>query len=868
MPSGYYPKVAINKPQSGVALKVTTKTDRTPTNAVLEPMPEIFNILGIGGNNLEFKISLSFESHPSGSFSFLAQAKDKIKIQETLKIGTEFDAFSLPWRITNISIAETTSTDQPIRPIAINISLGGKYENYLNLPLALLKTSVDPFKGIDPDCLGQTKPEYKQKLDKSMTVQRLASRAGTSFSGAGNWRFDISYETDPKDSTTLETKLKSLQFSNKTFLIYSNPKAIKAKTVNSVRKWKVGEDIIIGSVTSTIRGKKPSYNGSLIVEKSFNFKLDPTKKLPSAKIEPDNLPLQKEDPPTLVAYFWPRHKLNNSFIQKETIIEEPIKGDKKRWRRRSPKKETIIEDADNAEEPPGNGRAEDVSQNFDQSGPQKVWKQVEYVDGVEVASKIKVYGYAFTGANSAVWNENSSSWETTSVSGTWKVVKSTKTVHDFEREYGFHLGYETTGFSLQRLKQESTGVPETAIYYSLVEKELNSKNIGKLLGEVDAEEALQLPEEDLRAALGQIAGAFEFKKVKFIEEEAKYLEPEKRYFKDSNIPFRIEDVRKVCLPNGRPEWIIDRADPYLAPTYFASLIQIFKSSYLSEINPEWSLQTQINTVLAFTPEEQQDRAIVTKLVTGEISLEETKTIVEPEAKFHTVYTSSYASKGPGFNQKLQQTTLERREGRPESNLLRLPSVFYREEEEDDKNKEKKAEEPKIFEHWVESAGITNPDKYLTGGSLEYEGCDTVAKAKKAAEFDLWRRNVTSLGTKEITIAYTNETKMIREGDIIDLTVNNIIGEYRVTGIDFTIKLQGKINDTNLVTCDGIKLTLVPEPKISLKYSKQKPLQTKMASKTDDDITMFQSTTLKDKHRKLKYTDKITSRIKPPSRQKA
>ena len=58
--------------------------------AILEKMPNIFSWLPIGGESLNFEISLGLEQHPSGSFSFLAKAKDKLEIEKKFELIEKF----------------------------------------------------------------------------------------------------------------------------------------------------------------------------------------------------------------------------------------------------------------------------------------------------------------------------------------------------------------------------------------------------------------------------------------------------------------------------------------------------------------------------------------------------------------------------------------------------------------------------------------------------------------------------------------------------------------------------------------------------------------------------------------------------------
>ncbi|MGL5193796.1 MAG: hypothetical protein ACRC8Y_09340 [Chroococcales cyanobacterium] len=799
-----------------MSLKVTRKTGSLPTDAVLDRLPDIFEWLPIGGETVDFQVSLSFDGHPSGSFSFIALAEDRLLIEKSLAIGSEFDAFGVGWRISSLAIAEAPASEQPVRPIAINVSLGGKYENYLSTPLKLNGVTSTP--RVERECI--TEEPTRLRLEVKSTVQTLAQRAGTVFNGPGRWEFPIPADAPPSESTTLSNKISDLEFVNESFPFYSDPKAITAKPIKSVKTWKIEEGVLMGATSYTVNGKTPIFNKKLqSPSKKLGFKIIQSS-LPGVPISPKAPPMQVEPPPILVSYFWPAFKLEapeGKFVQSETLKEdEKPQGKTVTWTRVPPVYTTLQSGDKNASSPPLGSRKGDTNLNFDQSGPQKTLKTTRYCDGVEISSKLEVYGFVVMGENAVTWN--GSRWLRNPNAGTWRKVKEYNTVQDFETKYGFHIGYRSNGWELTRYRQESSDIPETAIESSLGNRDLSVENITPLLGSVSPDEALEIPENSLRTFLGRISQLYAFNSCKVIEEQSKTLVPESLYFNE------IEEdqdraTREVCLPNGEiEEQPTDDVDPGYAPAHIVMSTVAYKSNYQTRLNPEYFIQSQINTTLELSAEEKQDRFVDERLFAGSVSLQETSVVInstKPGYESHVVYNTSYSSQGPSFRLKLQQSTFEGQLGRPATESNRLPSIFNRNETlSEELTNEKTTEEPDTIEYWVETP-LDRPSDGLSGGSLSYVGCKTVAEAERAAKYDLWKRNVTGLGTKDITVQYNKDTSLIKEGDLVDLTVNNIKGLYRVMGLSYALTIRG----LKLVTCSGIKLTLAPEPVVNVIMSR-------------------------------------------------
>ena len=827
--TGNYTK--IQKPATGARLSLTRKPNALSTDIVLNRLPDIFSWLPIGGDNSTFQVSVSLESHPTGSFSFVTKAENRLYLETALPNGAEFEAFGIGWAVKSTTIAEIPASDQPIRPILVSVSLGGKYENYVSIPIAYVKSAPKTGQSVDEDCQGK-KNSDKTPKPKKTSVIAIARQAGVNFSAPGDWTFEIPPDAARSSSTTIASKLGELQFSNKCFIDYSNPEKITAIQPESVNQWEIGENLIIGGVSTNYQSKSPVFNQELSKPKALSFNIK-SGQVPGTRLSQAPLPLQQEPPPILSDYFWPRYKLDGIEKQKAKIEEEIVQGqdNKPRFRRVPPTKYTLISGDVKPNVPPGSGSPSDMNQNFDQSGPKKTRKTTDYVNGQEVRSVVEIFGYVIYGEFSCFWDGEK--WKKLFPGGAWTVVSRIETKQNFETEYGFNVGYTSKGWELVRFRQESADVPETAIAASLSSRGLSSDNISPLLSKVKSEEVLQLDSNLAREFLSQISDLYRFVRNATIEEQVKTLVPESSLF-ITDVVTELESTDKICLPNGKSA-LSDEPDPNYIPPYVLVESNTLKSNYLRDLNPEYQLQYHVNTQLGLSEEDKQSQTVDPWVFTGSTLLEQFKLDISNDVEgqeSYTTYQSSYASSGPSFNLKLQQATYEQKLGRPSVESAPMAEVFSRIEEEDKDigKKEKEAKEP--HEHYIESVLENAPtgSKNLSGGSLTYANCDTSSKAQAAAKFDLWLRNIKGIGTKTLTIVYNEETSEIKVGDIVNLVVNNIKGKYRVTALSYTLKVHGVCQNKNLVTSEGINLTLVPEPVIELSYTKERPKKGKYSGK--------------------------------------
>lgn len=828
----------IQKPKNGSRLFLTRKPNVLGTDIVLNRMPDIFSWLPIGGDNSSFQVNTSLESHPSGSFSFVTKAENRSYLESALPNGAEFEAFGIGWSIKSMTIAEIPASDQPIRLILVSVSLGGKYENYVSLPITYVKSTPKTDQGVDEECLGAG-AEQKTPKPKKTSVGAIARQAGVKFSAPGNWKFEIPTDASRSDSTTIANKLGELQFSNNCFIDYTDPEKITAIQPEAVKQWDIGEDLVIGGVSTAYQSKSPVFNQKLSKPKTLNFEIK-TGQVPGIAIAPTISPLQKESPPILSDYFWPSYKLDGIEKQETEIKEEITQGNKKpRFRRVPPIKYTLISGDVDPTLPPGNGSPTDMNQNFDQSGPKKTRKTTDYINGQEVRSVVEIFGYVIYGEFCCFWNSPKQQWNKVFPGGAWTLVSRIETKQNFETKYGFNVGYTSKGWELVRFRQESADVPETAIAVSLSSRDLTSDNISPLLSGAKAEDVVQLDSNLIKGYLSRIADLYRFVQNATIEEQVKTLVPESELY-ITDVITEFEGTDKICLPNGKSSFS-DVPDPNYTPPYVMVESNTFKSNYLRGFNPEYQLQSNVNANLELSEEDRQSRTVDPFLVTGTTSLEQFKLDVSGDIdsqESFLLYQSSYSSSGPYFGLKLQQATYEQKLGRPSVESAPMAEVFSRIEEVDENfNKEiKEAKEP--YEYYVESVLLEAPilgSKNISGGSLSYVNCDTAAKAQKAAKFDLWLRNIKGIGTKTLTIAYNQETNKIKVGDIINLTVNNIKSKCRVIVLSYNIKIHGTIKDRQLVTSEGINLTLVPEPVIELKFAKKRPKKGKYNSKKSKTI---------------------------------
>lgn len=823
---GLYPNFAnISKPPRGktVSLGIVGTADTVPTDIVLMTTPDIFKWLPIGTRDLKVTVSQKFEDLPSSSITFLAYADDKFELVELLKIGAEFSMFSTAWRIDGLNFVEVPYSDNPSRIMGVTVNLVGAYKNYLDKKIPLLNTPNKPLK-FDPDCASTTTKLPKRQT--RTTCQNIASRAGTSFTGPGTWSFDIPHEATPEDSVTLKEKLDAFKLINGCFIYYGGAKQIEAKLIDAVDVWEINDTTVIANTIDTpIQGFIPDFNGK--VQPAYKLPQALNKPLPDVKGVPPAITIKDEPKPINAVYYWPKSKLDGEFSQTEEMLaEEQSQEDIKLWRRKPSVTFNKVSGDLKPATSPGGGMAGDVRLNHDQSGPKLVRIEETVRDGVTLRTTTTEYGHAFTGNSLANWNNGSKKWEMRKTIGAWQVVKKTTETKEFEPRWGFYVGSVTKGWDLFRFRQESDGLPETAVASHLMGgREVNSTNLAPLLSEVsvDDDTFAAMDQSIFLGFVSQVVNLYRFNKTAITERETLTLESLRKYYPDSEIPFSFGEPKKVCLPNGQSTYLTTLTDPGAAPEYFVSRHVKYSSSFKETSNPEHNLQSQINDALELTDEERSDRAVTPKLTAGANTITDVSVVIDsnipgaPES--YTVYESTYSGSGAGFNRSAQTTTFSRNEGRPSTASERLTNLWVQDEEQQSVTETRKVKESTEYTHYLSSPG--GPSSKLIGGSLSFPEAETLPQAKRAALTKLKLDNINALGSKQITVRFTEESFKIKEGDKVRLTLNGWRGMYRVLSKETTVEVQGNFGDRFVLTSPGITLTLVQEPEVSVSVQRER-----------------------------------------------
>lgn len=816
---------AISRPPTGrtTSLGIVGTADKIPTNIASIEIPDIFKWLPIGTKDTKVTISQKFEDLPSSSLTFLASAEDKFNLVDLLKIGAEFTMFSINWRIDALSFVEVPYSENPSRIMGVTVSLIGAYKNYLDKQVPTL-SSPSKASNFDPDCASET--TKLPKRNRKTTCQNIASRAGTAFTGPGTWSFDIPKDATPEDSVNLKERIDAFKLINGCFIYYSDAKQITAKLLDAVDTWEINDTLVIANTIETpIQGFTPEYNQK--VKPTYKLPQALNKALPGVKGVPPRVTVKDEPKPINAVYYWPPAKLEGTFSQKEEILaEEQRQSEAKLWRRKPSVTFKKVSGDKNPSSPPGGGMAGDVRLNHDQSGPKLVRIEEFVKDGVTIRTTTTEYGHAFSGSNLASYNTSTKRWDMRKTGGGWTKVKQVTETKQYEPRWGFYIGSVTKGWDLFRFRQESDGLPETAVASELIQgREINSTNIGPLLSEVsvDDDTFAALDQSVFSGFVGQVRGLYIFSKNIVTEREILVLEALRKYYDDSEIPFSFGEPEKICLPNGQSTYRTTLTDPGAAPEYFVSRQIKYSSSYKERINPEWSLQGQINDALQLSDEERQDRAVTPKLTAGANTITDVSTVIDrnlpgaPES--YTVYESTYSGSGAGFNRSAQTTTFSRNEGRPSSASERLTNLWVQDEEQQLITENREIKESSEYVYYISSPG--GPSSTLVGGSLSFPEAETLPQAKRAALTKLKLNNLNALGTKQITVQFTEKTFKIKEGDKVRLILNGWRGLYRVMSKEVTIEIQGNYQDKFLLTSPGISLSLAPEPEVSVTVNKEK-----------------------------------------------
>lgn len=155
------------------------------TNRVMDGLPSLFTKFPLSG---AVRISLSFESAPSGSFAFEIPANYRSSIECNMKPGRVVSLYGIDLRISSLSIEQQSLDDYPTGMLIVSAGLGAYYDERLSMPVPYLGVSGGGImrnvtqqeineQDYDPDCGLPPEPGGATSLARAMNSPAFTNAA-------------------------------------------------------------------------------------------------------------------------------------------------------------------------------------------------------------------------------------------------------------------------------------------------------------------------------------------------------------------------------------------------------------------------------------------------------------------------------------------------------------------------------------------------------------------------------------------------------------------------------------------------------------------------------------------------------------------
>ncbi|ARV58081.1 hypothetical protein BZZ01_05020 [Nostocales cyanobacterium HT-58-2] len=716
------------------------------------PYPSLFTQLPLQGT---IQLNRQFEQQPSASFE-MELTLDKSTLQQIFAPGAELDLYGLPLRINNISITELSRAIYPDARCKLSVSLGSRWENYLEKPIFLREdgknnAAVDePFQ--DSECISSATGVLAGAV--STTVQKLLERAGIKYIGPELPLVPVPRDT-PRDAIANPAQLlqERLRVAN-SFLRWSNPAGVEAVPIDSVGVWTYQESDILGEVETGYEAigkesKKP------IVISDLNPVAPDLVNFPSSITLPP-VPNLKKETMTALGFEYPNVEMSGRFSEIANNAAERTQGSSvPRYERKEPQREERVDGDVYAHVPlEGMSLIQTMSLCFDIGGQTKTRSFTTLEDGAEISVINEVWGFAFTAIQIY---EAASGTLRGGVGECWKLLKQTRTDYTYDPTTGYLLYVTESGVNTVRFKQENAESPET----------------------------LQLGASDPEYAL------YNFIKIPVVSRTSYKLQLMPEY---STGGF---EVIKVCNRDGTSS-LIPLINPDYAPPYYVAHERTESVAFTSKANPA-------NEGLSASRGDKLEPP----LIVGEESCFEAITQITPavyEEKYigsrnglpiyqrgreispqkWVKYVKKFKAQGQAIASALEETSIEQGTGNPPTAQKRPPK-YEREEPQSTVPKQQ-------YRYYLQSAGYTMDDPI--GGTESFPLARTLEEALTAARCKYAIENWRSGLQERLQIP---GNLGIKEGDRFNYWCN---GEYRervVLGASTTLNILGIVDGQPRVT---------------------------------------------------------------------
>jgi hypothetical protein len=733
---------------------------RIPTINGLAGLPVLSNIT----------ISESFQDHPTASISLVTSVNYIAQVRSLFKMSSLFNLSKYQF-VVNSYNEELSSDDDILR---VNINLRGKWDNYVNYPIALNNTTDINNNFQDPECSIDATEIAKTK--KYVTINEVAAKSGARITGIeGTVIVD---KSDNNATVTLGSLINEYLDINSAFVDYNKPDVIVCRKLNAVTIWTYYSFNILSNFTTNINRTLPlPINGSygVITNNILTSALVPT------TITSRTSALTSEDIsiipyPTIYNYTTP----DNFNDAGNIVIEEATKDIQSKFENRKPVKRTYIKgDLDAATCPSNITRLKTLDLNHDKSGVTKTIIDITEEDNNPISEVTRRYGFAYT------------SWNITLISGDkveldsaatnwWTLIEETKTTYNYDNKTGYLLGYDLTGRKLIRANIE--GDDRYTQEYQL------AVNDGETPSSADT----------------ATYNTYQFKFVRVTGAKRYELAQHRDYYRQFG---QQSKFIKQCNKDGSSSYVEDPT--YIEPMFVIAEAEQY-SCFLSVDNP-------------LNLERESDDPVEPPLTSGQETYNRTFLKILPSKNSakqqnfrsdyqgedtYISYTSNFTSQDPGFRAVIEETSSSTNTGIPPVHTRKPPKYELIEP----KKEEDKVTNNYRYVYW------TTPytGGYPRTGSYNFDKAKNINEVTAAVNNQLRIDDIRNTLTSTMTIPYNGS---ITTGDKVTVIFNGLQCRRRVVSITHSIIQES--TDVGIETTAVTNLTMGIDRDISVSSKKEK-----------------------------------------------
>jgi hypothetical protein len=715
-------------------------------------------------------ISESFQDHPTASISLVTSINYIAQVRSLFKVSSLFNLSKYQF-VVNSYNEELSNNDDILR---VSINLRGKWDNYVNYPIALNNTTDTNNNFQDPECSIDATELAKTK--KYVTINEVASKNGARITGiSGTVIVD---KSDSNATVTLGSLINEYIDINSAFIDYTRSDVILVKKLNAVGNWTYDNSRILSNFNTTINRNLPlPINGSY---GSINNNISYTSLVPTtitnrvASVTAENISIIPY--PTIYNYTTPDNFNDSGNI----VIEEATKNIEPQYEIRKPVKRKYIKgDLDAATCPSNITRLRTLDLNHDKSGVTKTIINVTEEDNNPITEVTRRYGFAYT------------AWDITLISGGsieldsdaddwWKLIEETTTTYNYDDKTGYLLGYDLTGRKLIRANIE--GDDRYTQEYQL------AVNDGETPSSVDI----------------ATYNTYQFKYVPVYGAKRYQLAQHRDYYSQFG---QGSKFIKRCNKDGSSSYVKD-------PTYIEPMFAIAEAE-------QYSCFLRVDNPLNL--ERESDDPVEPPLTSGQETYNRTTLKILPSKNSakqqdfrseyqgedtYISYTSNFTSQDPGFRAVTEETSSSTNTGTPPVHTRKPPKYELIEP----KKEEDKVTSNYRYVYW------TTPYKggYPRTGSYSFDKAKNINEVTAAVNNQLRIDDIRNTLTSTMTVLYNGS---ITTGDKVNVIFNGLQCYRRVVSITHSIIQE--FTNVGIETTAVTNLTMGIDRNINVSSKKEK-----------------------------------------------